>query len=48
MSTPDVTEKLTEKATKLGLQKDIVGPFIGLITVSTIAWVAMLVILGRD
>jgi hypothetical protein len=48
MSTEDVTEKIIDKTTKLGIHKDIVAPFIGLVTISTIAWVAVLIILGRD
>lgn len=48
MSTEDVTELLAEKTTKLGIHKDIVAPLIGLVTISTIAWVAVLILLGRD
>jgi hypothetical protein len=34
--------------TKLGIHKDIAGPFIGLVSVSIIAWVGVLLLLGRD
>ena len=48
MSTEELTEQATEKTTKLGIHRDVVAPFIGLIAVSTIAWVAVLIVLGRD
>ncbi len=48
MSTEEVTEQVVDQTTKLGIHEDIVAPFIGLVTISTIAWVAVLIILGRD
>ena len=48
MAIEELTEQATEKTTKLGIHRDIVAPFIGLIAVSTVAWVAVLVILNRD
>ncbi len=43
-----VTDQVTENTTKLGIHKDIAGPFIALVTVSTIAWVAVLILFSRD
>ncbi len=36
------------QTTKLGFHEDIVAPFIGLVAVSTIAWVIVLVLLAKD
>jgi hypothetical protein len=41
-------EEGTETVTKLGIHKNIAGPFIGLVSVSIIAWVGVLLLLGRD
>ncbi len=37
-----------DTASKLGIQKDIVTPFIGLVALSTVAWVAVLILFSRD
>jgi hypothetical protein len=44
----DNQEEAIEQANKLGIHQDIVTPLIGLVTVSTIAWVILLIVLGRD
>jgi hypothetical protein len=41
-------EEVIEQANRFGIHQDIVAPLIGLMTVSTIAWVIVLIVLGRD
>jgi hypothetical protein len=42
------TDDSTATINKLGIHKDIAAPLIALITVSTIAWVAVLIVFSRD
>jgi hypothetical protein len=48
MALEDIAEDSKDKATKLGFHEDIIAPFIGLVAVSTVAWVFVLIVLGRD
>ncbi len=48
MALEDIAQDGKEKATKLGFHEDIIAPFIGLVAVSTVAWVVVLILLGRD